>query len=159
MLSTSALIFLCGRWESDWGLCSPTTAKLQGPAAFPQSVRRDQHLCPLSLQLSWRGIAMHHGWSPLHSGKQWESCSFSDVQQTGSLPSLPMRHLLQHGQHYLSWRCLDEFELNAIKIIPKAVRGYCHEIMLWAGKQENPEGPSFKISITKRQTSRAATPY
>lgn len=70
-----------------------------------------------------------------------------------------MKHLLQRGQRCLSRRCLDEFELNANKIIPKAVRGYCHAIMLRAGKQENPEGPSFRISITKSQMNRAATPY
>ena len=126
-----AVISACGRRESDGRLSHMVWPSVQGPQsprhmALPQSTCRDWQLCPLSLCYDhslarWRGLC---------AGMQYKSSSLSNVQQTGPLPSLPMKHLLQRGQCYLSRRCLDELELNANKIIPKAVRGYCHTIML-----------------------------
>lgn len=123
-------------------------------AGHPFAVTSARHRCALSLSMALSAMATkprssHRGssalcpcWRCLHAGLQWENCSFSDVQQTGRLPSLPMKHLLHHRQRYLSRCCLDEIQINANNIIPKAVRGYYHTITLRAG---NWEGPSFSF--------------
>lgn len=138
-----AVISVCGGWETSWRhscLVWPLVQCPWSPGAHGPSPEPMQTLAAvpsiLALQL-WPCTPCC-----LHAGMQWERCSFRDIQQPVHLPNLSMKCLLQLGQRYLSWHCLDEFELKANKIIPKAVRDYCHTV-LWGWQTEKPRRPIF----------------
>lgn len=141
----------CSRWESYYRVfrlsCSakPDVLCLQSCGA-----------CSPSLQLCCCSITMCHGPSLHWHGRR--KLFLCDMHQDGALPNVLMKHLLQHRQQYCSQCCLDEFELNANIIIPKAVRDYCTWLCCELANRKTQKAYLLKF-VTKRHASRAATPY